>query len=264
MAEQKRPPIDKHELGFAMLPLLGSIIFIPGSVLFLPPYSDQINQGCYCFLVGLVLFLIGGLPHVFTINDHKHMRCLNLLAEVMMYSSTIVYFVGVIFFMDEEWLPDNAVHIGSWLFIGGSILLGAALLCKDVVHAKMISKMKWYVSLLMTWASAFGFIGAFLWGGSSALYIFDLTENAVYAFTAYSYIAGSVFLTLSSIINVVFVVYLKDVHDETAPIVNNKSKKLNWGRSAIRNFYSTNYSTNSSTEMEITRAKSEETTELNA
>lgn len=200
----------------AVCPVIGSIFYIIGSCFFLPQLSEFYNTGCWMFVVGIVFYLMGGIPHALSLTSGKDrkeeppwLRIVDIGSEVGLYLSKLMYFVGSIFFLDNIGLQEAYFLYGSWLFTIASFSLCVCLLGKDIVHSRLIQHYEWHLRLMMTWSSAFSFTAAAGWGCASILYILKWSNEDEFKIDEYAgsvYIVGSLMFLASTCTNLYFVI----------------------------------------------------------
>ena len=86
----------EHSSVAAFSPVFGSILYVAGSILFFPVY-DMMDWGCILYIVGIVFYLLGGLPHLLTLGSRHPDRSLlyvGVAAEVGLYAAKILYTIG--------------------------------------------------------------------------------------------------------------------------------------------------------------------------
>jgi len=124
----------------AFLYLVGSIIFILGSVKFLPGKTENINIGAWSFFVGSLIYLFVTVHDLLeAIAFHKSnknpsiWKRLELISAIIYIIGSLLFTIGSLFFLNKI----NKSEAGSWCFIVGSILfiIGAAINVSQIILA---------------------------------------------------------------------------------------------------------------------------------
>lgn len=110
----------------AAIYLIGTLLFIVGSYLFLPSV-ESIEVGAWCFIVGSVLFLIGSCMNVLQIVKASSLLRLQLLnaTAVCFVTGSTLFIVGSIPFLwrtEGLQIEDNLFAYVAWEYIVGSLL----------------------------------------------------------------------------------------------------------------------------------------------
>ena len=165
----------------ATIYLLGGLIFIIGSILFLPVYAKYSNWGVLIFIIGSLLYLfVTGHDLLEVVNYRRTQTKLSLWDQLELSTAvsyligTIAFIVGSIFFLSQIGLTAA----GSYCFIIGSILffVGSCINAMQIVRAG--SK----TTLQLMNATAITFIvGSTIFVFGSIPYLWDHLTEAAYA-----------------------------------------------------------------------------------
>lgn len=184
--------------------LTGGILFVIGSIFFLPRYADYINVGSYLFVVGSILYLIVSghdlheeLHSSKTLGDNAW-GSFNLIACAVYIVGATVFIVGSVLF-----LPGVQQYTGGALcFIAGSILfvVGAIMNALQIFQGQTAWNMQAMLVISLCYV-----VGSTLFVVASIPYLFTFQaaadEERVYRFLGAQYIAGSVFFLIGGTVN---------------------------------------------------------------
>lgn len=174
---------------------IGGLLFIIGSIFFLPRFDAYVDLGAWIFFIGSLVYL------VVTVHDLAEVRhywstdksngrdtFLDYAAAGSYVSGTAFFTVGSFFFLSEvAW-----IKAGAWLFIIGSLLflLGSSINVLQIVKADSIRLLQ-----LMNLTAITFIVGAVLFILASVPYLWDVAAQSdrttLYAFLAWEYIVGS-------------------------------------------------------------------------
>ena len=83
----------------AIVYLLGGLIFIAGSILFLPQYSEYGNLGVQIFIVGSLLYLLVTSHDFLETLHHRHNKTEITLWDKLEAFSALIYLIGTLLFV---------------------------------------------------------------------------------------------------------------------------------------------------------------------
>ncbi|CAI5745477.1 unnamed protein product [Peronospora destructor] len=204
------------EVGRVVSYLVGSVLFLIGSIYFYPEYTFLWNGNggtfaSWCFVLGCIMFFVGAnLDFIQTIR-HNHgtqlrqvLRAYNALCN---YMASAIFILGALYFL-PTWYP-KAPELGCWSFFFGCILFCIAAVVEIffvcITHEdRRVTGFK--IRNIVCWTSVMmvaTFIGAFLFILGSWYYlpryinrIDDGTDYMNKAITFY--VIGSVFFIISA------------------------------------------------------------------
>jgi len=123
---------DRLELIAACTYLIGTLLFVAGSLLFLS-FIDRIQAGAWCFIIGSLLFVVGASVNVLQVpikSRRSNLQLINLTA-VTFVTGSVLFTVASIPYL---WSPPTAADaevldrflaaqylVGSLLFFAGGI-----------------------------------------------------------------------------------------------------------------------------------------------
>lgn len=212
-----RPRIDRRhdeddlDLGFlwetkaSLLYELGGVLFIVGSVLFLPRFEAIKNIGAWLFFAGSLVYLAVLIDDILEVRkfwpknrDASLSRLLELLALTSYILGTLLFTAGSLFFL-SWWGWFTA---GAWTFVIGSgfFVLGAA------INELMIIRASSAVTLQLMNLTAMTFItGSLLFLVASVPYLWQFEaesdKHLVDTFLAWQYLIGSVLFLVGGFMN---------------------------------------------------------------
>ena len=189
----------------AIVYLIGGMVFIAGSILFLPKFEAYSNLGVVTFIFGSLLYLLvtgHDLLEAITCRRTKS-ECtkwdnLELMAALIYVVGTILFIVGSIFFLSQIGLTAA----GSYCFILGSILFffGA---CINVMQITQTSSLP--ILQLMNATAITFVVGSAIFVFGSIPYLWshlDKTDQSlVFTLVGWEFIIGSVFFFLGGVFN---------------------------------------------------------------
>jgi hypothetical protein len=200
--------------------LIGSLLFLSGSILFYPSYALLWNGNgpyvaSYCFVIGCILFVIGtNADFIDTIRDAQcftfWMRVFRIYNRVSYVIAGVIFLLGSVYFIPEYYALYPT--LGCWAFIYGSVLFcisGFVDLLFLAYTPNEHEEISFTPRKLASWdalAAIATLIGAFLFVLGSYYYLpkFIATEDIV-ASTAYAvlaciyFIIGSVFFLINAL-----------------------------------------------------------------
>jgi hypothetical protein len=204
----QKPAGEQHfswESFNAILYLIGGLIFIAGSVLFLPTYQQYVAVGVYLFLIGsLVYLVVTGHDLLESISFSRSLRKLTLwnwlefLSANVYTAGTILFIIGSIFFLPRI---DQGTE-GGWCFIIGSLLflIGACINVLQIIQANAP------LLLQLQNATAIAYsLGSLLFLVASIPYVWQAIapsdQSEVFSYVAWQYITGSCLFCLGGVFN---------------------------------------------------------------
>ena len=189
----------------AIIYCLGGLVFIAGSVFFLPHF-DQISEwGAWAFIGGSILYLIVTLhdllESVFYFKSHHQedlQHIMEFLAALIYVTGTVLFIVGSVLFLPSYELIAPA----AWCFIIGSMLftLGACINVIQIVQAPSL------LTLQLLNATALCFIvGSVLFLAASIPYLWPVDNERdhlrLFTYIGWEYIIGSILFFAGGMIN---------------------------------------------------------------
>ena len=189
----------------AMVYLFGGVLFIVGSILFLPKFSDYSNIGVQVFIFGSLLYLlVTGHDFLESICYQRNKSELSFwdrmeyCAALIYLFGTLLFLIGSIFFLTQV----DLVKAGSYCFIVGSILffIGA---CINVMQITQAGTM---LTLQLQNATAITFIvGSAIFAFGSVPYLWQHFSSAdqtvLFTLVGWEFIIGSILFFLGGVFN---------------------------------------------------------------
>jgi hypothetical protein len=178
---------------------VGGLIFVLGSVFFLPELTDLIEVGAWHFVVGSFLYLIVS-SHDFVefLHYENKKSILDATAAITYILGSLLFIVGSILF-----LPQVEEQIaGAWCFITGSavFVVGAILNAMQVFEFSTV-----WTQRYMNLTAACYMIGSTLFASASVPYLFSFDDAGdkltLDRYLGYQYILGSLFFLLGGLLN---------------------------------------------------------------
>jgi hypothetical protein len=189
----------------AIIYCLGGLVFIAGSVLFLPHF-DKISQwGAWAFIGGSILYLVVTLhdlmESIFYFKSHHQEdipHVMEFLAGLIYVTGTVLFIVGSVLFLPSYELTTSA----SWCFIIGSMLfmIGACINVIQIVQAPTL------LTLQLLNATALCFIvGSVLFLAASIPYLWPVANAndrlRLFTYMGWEYVIGSILFFAGGLIN---------------------------------------------------------------
>lgn len=196
--------------------ILGGVIFVIGSVCFLPPYSEEIEV----FLLGCALYIVGGLIYLgiccFTLAEacrEKGYDTLEACENMLYVLGSLIFVVGTILYYppeahhsDMNWFV-RTISVGVYfnmfspefegtiLFIVGSFMFAFAAFVNGLNQRSFDS----VSNQLLTATTSLYMMGSLLFVMGSVAFLPDLGCNeTMIIFGAWSFIIGSMFYVVGS------------------------------------------------------------------
>ncbi|MGR5065264.1 YrhK family protein [Photobacterium sp. DNB22_13_2] len=184
---------------------IGGIIFILGSICFLPRFEKYVDIGAALFVIGSILYLIVALHDVLEVNAYrinngklsKELR-LEFTASFAYFSGSLFFTIGSIFFLEEV----DMITAGAWMFIIGSglFMFGAVINVCRIIYEGTI------VTLQLMNLTAITFVtGSVLFLVASVPYLWHIDtahdSHQLFSYLAWQYIIGSVLFLLGGLTN---------------------------------------------------------------
>ncbi len=188
---------------------IGGIMFVIGSIFFLPTQEENLAVGSWLFAVGSILFLTVSLQDFVEIVSQEYGKSesfwLDFTAESLYILGSVLYILGSIWFLPTV----GRVYPAAWTFIVGSGLFvgGAALNACQIFQAKTV-----WASRMMNLVAICFVIGStmFTCGSVPFLFSFESEQDAekIGGYLGWMFIVGSFFFLVGGIINHVKVYFL--------------------------------------------------------
>lgn len=212
-----RPRIDRRredddlDIGFiwetkaSLLYELGGVLFIVGSVLFLPRFEAWKDVGAWLFFLGSLVYLAVLIDDILEVRRFwprrrsvSVSRLLELSALTSYILGTLLFVVGSLFFLSWwDW-----VIAGAWMFVIGSgcFVFGAAINELMIIRASSAATLQLMNLTAMTFVT-----GSLLFLVASIPYLwhFDSSADAhrIDTYLAWQYLAGSVLFLIGGVLN---------------------------------------------------------------
>jgi uncharacterized metal-binding protein len=180
---------------------IGGLIFVVGSVLFLPKYSDYEAEGSWLFIVGSILYLIVTFHDGIELFFNKEATLalfVDSTAALTYVLGSITFIIGSVFFLPTV---DKTVA-GAWCFIWGSVLfiLGAIMNAFQIYEASSV-----WTSRYMLLTALCYVIGSVFFALASVPYLWSFQssedETKIDDYLAAQYIIGSLLFFFGGCIN---------------------------------------------------------------
>jgi len=215
----KESTLPWHDLFIGVTELLASLIFVIGSVCFLPEYEHDLRffvLGCILFVVGSVMYLLISL---FTMAEaiHRFKAFSTEVLENMLYVlGSFVFAVGTLLYWPEkakyehiELFKDYTLgqyfnlfspeFEGTLLFITGSVMFAFAAFTNALNHRKLESDMNY----LLTLVTSIDMGADILFVMGSVAFLPDLGCNSkMVFFGAWCFIWGSLLFVIGASISI--------------------------------------------------------------
>lgn len=201
----EKAPKFLWEASNSILYLVGGLIFVLGSVFFLPAFSAMENVGAWLFVIGSLAYLIvtghdlvESLTHLLRDDNTTLRYYLEFTTAIVYVIGTLLFTVGSVFFL--SWVGLDIA--GGWCFIIGSGLFVAGATV-NVVHVFHAGHKR---ALQMLNATAVTFVvGSTLFLVASFPYTWKINpgeiEWQIFGYAAGQYIVGSVLFFLGGCFN---------------------------------------------------------------
>jgi hypothetical protein len=189
----------------AILYKIGGLVFITGSVFFLPRFMDNMDLGAWAFFIGSLLYLVVTVHDYLevlrkwrTSKPHTRDTILERIAAPSYMWGTILFILGSIFFFSSV----GWTIAGAWCFIIGSLLfvLGASINVLQIIKSRNMRTLQ-----LMNLTAVSFVVGAVLFTVASIPYLWNYAAQAdqtlTFRFLALEYLAGSVMFFLGGVFN---------------------------------------------------------------
>ncbi|MEH6836690.1 MULTISPECIES: YrhK family protein [Falsihalocynthiibacter] len=186
--------------------LVGGIVFVIGSILFLPALAAYADLGAWIFFGGSLLYLLVTGHDLFEVRRHlREIVGVKTVWDKLEFWAALSYTAGSVLFTIGSllFLSPGALFIaGAWCFVIGSLLfvLGAVINVLEIVLAKDL------ITLQLMNLTALTFVtGSTLFAVASIPYLMALNDPAdrttIDAFLAWQYIVGSVLFFAGGVFN---------------------------------------------------------------
>ncbi len=184
---------------------VGGVIFILGSICFLPSFERFVDIGAILFVIGSILYLIVALHDVLEVNAYRRSHggigrelTLEFTASFAYLLGSLLFTIGSVFFLKEV----DLVFAGGWLFIIGSglFVFGAVMNVCRIVYEDSV------VTLQLMNLTALTFVTGsvlFLVASIPYLWVIDTAHDSyqLFRYLAWQYIIGSVLFLLGGVTN---------------------------------------------------------------
>lgn len=228
--EDLKVPSRKESAAYAylieVLEIISGLIFIAGSVCFLPRYSKNVEvfiAGCHCFVLGSVFYVMISCGTLIEALNEKGTWTFEALQNVGWVIGSIIFLIGaILYFPDAQRCDALSTHgtddgssevcasvaqhvnkndkefIGTVLFILGSSIFVLAVFLNSLNQRRFSD---WHHGMMV--AVLFGYmIGSLLYCMGSVAFLPNVgCGPEMVAVGAWMFIVGSVFYTVSAILN---------------------------------------------------------------
>ena len=199
----------------------GGIIFIAGSVLFLPKHEEYVDMGSWLFIWGSVLYLFVSGHDLYEVFHSPQPKFLDALAASSYITGGVVFIIGSYLFLPSV----GAFTAGAYNFIFGSILF----ICGAVYNSIQIFDSPTRESALYANLTAVCYvIGSTLFLSGSVPYIWDFESETdskiVYRYLGIQFILGSLLFFIGGTVNIwrAYLIF-KDEFDKHEQEVENEA-----------------------------------------
>ncbi|UJF18381.1 YrhK family protein [Vibrio sp. SS-MA-C1-2] len=211
---------------------IGGIIFIAGSVCFLPRFEAHVDLGAILFVIGSILYLIVSLHDIIEVNTYRkknneYSRELHLeyIASFCYFIGSVLFTAGSIFFLKEV----DMVTAGAWMFIIGSGLFvyGAATNVARILYEGSTLTLQ-----LMNLTALTFVVGSVLFLIASVPYLWHIDTGhdsyQLFRYLAWQYIIGSALFLLGGFTNYwrAFLIMRHQLNEAEQLIKDTKQNKI--------------------------------------
>lgn len=217
--------------------IVGAVLFIVGSVCFLPPYSHDMEvflAGCIIYVVGSALYLIVCMFSMLEAYIEKGPESMEFYEHLMYVIGSWVFFVGTVFYWPEEAHHHTVQYVqqcslaqyfnllspefeGTLLFIAGSVLYAMAAFT-NALNQRMSDDR---ASRLLTLVTCSYMIGSILFIVGSVAFLPEIGCGiALVSVGAWTFIIGSAFFLLGSLVSLYRTHHMLNSHvNEGSPLL---------------------------------------------
>ena len=115
---------------------ISGLLFVVGSILFLPMHRDHVAVGVWCFIAGSTTYLIVGIHDL--VDIHHNCQSKVVLADVAALTintiGSLFFAVGSILFLPR--VGQNQAGAGCFFFGSGLFVLGSVLSTTETIKAR--------------------------------------------------------------------------------------------------------------------------------
>lgn len=114
----------KWEIINACCYLTGGVIFIAGSILFLPDYEEHVNVGSWLFILGSFFYLFVSSHDLYEVFHAKKPKLVDAMAASAYCIGGLIFIIGSYQFLPKVGAYTAGAYnfiIGSLFFIGGAV-----------------------------------------------------------------------------------------------------------------------------------------------
>lgn len=214
----------KWELVNAMCYLTGGIIFIAGSVMFLPRYEEWAALGCWLFVIGSFFYLFVACHDLYEVihtttatkQETKAKKTVDALAASAYIAGGLVFIIGSYQFLPTvEMYTEGSYNfiIGSLLFIGGAVTNSVQIFDSPTAESAMYAN----------FTAVCYVIGSTLFLSGSVPYLMDFESYhdkiQIHRYLGVQFVLGSALFLIGGTINVwraflIFRYFLHKAKDE--------------------------------------------------
>lgn len=214
-----------------VLDIIAGILFIVGSVCFLPPYSERL----IVFLTGCIIYVVGSGIYVFicmfSLTEaylEKGVRTWEFYENALYLIGSWIFFVGTVFYWPEEAHHHVVRSIqqcslaqyfnlfspefeGTLLFIAGSILFAMAAFT-NALNQRTSDDI---ASRLLTMVTSLYMLGSILFVGGSVAFLPDLGCNLrMMTIGAWAFIIGSTLFLIGAIVSLIRTIHMLEIRTD--------------------------------------------------
>jgi len=213
----------------AIIYTIGGLVFVVGSVFFLPVYDKLEAVGAWTFFGGSLLYAIVTTYDLFeSYANFKRQEgfmsdsLTELLAAIVYVIGTFLFVVGSLFFLPQL----GTVSVGAWCFIIGSALFLVGAFINDL----QIVREGTLLALQLFNATAVSFImGSVLFFVASVPYLWRNADSPsrerLFTYVAWEFIVGSALFFIGGVFNC-YRVYLNESQEREAARAENEGDCL--------------------------------------
>ena len=215
----------KWEIVNAICYLTGGIIFIAGSVMFLPKYEELTALGCWLFVIGSFFYLFVACHDLYEVlhsttttetEQESKKKAVDAMAASAYIGGGVVFIIG-----SYQFLPSVEMYTaGSYNFIVGSLLfIGGAVTNSIQIFDSPTAESAMYANF----TAVCYVIGSTLFLSGSVPYLMDFESDhdkiQIHRYLGVQFVLGSVLFLVGGTINLwraflIFKFFLHNAKDE--------------------------------------------------
>lgn len=188
----------KWEIINAICYLTGGIIFIAGSVLFLPKYDEWVHLGSWLFIVGSFFYLFVAAHDLYETMHASEPKVVDALAAGAYCAGGLIFIVG-----SYQFLPSvGAYTAGAYNFIIGSILFISGAVYNSI---QIFDSPTRESALYANFTAVCYVIGSTLFLSGSVPYLWEFESahdsETVHRYLGFQFVLGSCLFLVGGAIN---------------------------------------------------------------